>query len=183
MTSIAKKDVPLQSKKELFNEKNKRMIQYSVTLIGNPRDPSQPKKAHARIQASDHYDVQRFAEYIASHNSKYSRGDIYAVLDTVARHVKELVQQGNKVSLGDLGAFYPTVNSEPADSIGEFTPNHIRSLRVKWEPPKAFENLLEGIEFHRVVSCRKRKELLKAENEHRAEEQPTESNEPDRVQE
>ncbi len=140
------------------------MIDYSVSLIGNPRDPSQPKKAYARAQHADNFDVQRFASYVASHNNKYSRGDIYAVLETVARHVKELVQNGHKVSLGDLGAFYPALTSDAAPSVGEFTPDLIRSVRVKWEPSKEFENLSQHVEFRRVVSRRKRVQLLREEN-------------------
>ncbi len=145
------------------------MIRYSVTLIGNPRDPSQPKKAHARVQTNTHYSLHELADHIAKHNSKYTRGDIYAVLEAVARHVKELVLMGNKVSLGDLGAFYPTINSSGADSLANFGPENIRSLRVKWDPPKEFEDLKEEATFERVTKLATRRQLLRDENQQAAE--------------
>ncbi len=128
------------------------MIPYSVNLIGNPRDPSQPKKAYARVQINKTYDVQEFAAYIARHNSKYDQGDIYAVLETVSRHLRYLLQNGNKVSLGNLGSFYPSISSEGANSLGEFSENNIRNLRTNWEPPQHLANMMEGATFSQVLT-------------------------------
>ncbi len=140
------------------------MIHYSVNLIGNPRDPSQPKKAHARVQVNDVFDLQQFAEYIAKHNSKYNEGDIYAVLDTVGRHVRELVLMGYKVNLGKLGSFYPTVTSDGADSIRDFSVENIRGLHTKWESSKELRNMINDANFEQVITHAMNRKLLQMQN-------------------
>ncbi len=141
------------------------MIHYSVSLIGNPRDPSKPKKALARAQLNKSYTVHEFAEHIANHNSKYDRGDIYAVLETVARHLRELLQHGNKVSLGSLGSFYPSLNSDCANSIAEFSNDNIRGLRAIWEMPKQFADMKEGATFCKVITREMNNKALHLEQE------------------
>ncbi len=147
------------------------MIHYSVNLIGDPRDPSKPKKAHARVQVNETLDVQQLAEHIAKHNSKYNEGDIYAVLDAVGRHVKELVLMGYKVNVGKLGAFYPAISSDGADSIGAFSVDNIRSLHAKWEPSKELAEMKEAARFEQVVTHASHRAMMKEQSRRERERQ------------
>ncbi len=144
------------------------MITYSVSYKTNPADPTQPKKAYGRVQINETMDLHQFSDHIASHNSKYNRGDIYAVLETAVRCMGELVRMGYKISLGDLGAFYPSISCEGAESVADFTADNIRSLSMSWERPAALDNMKAGALFYRVPTRAVRAASLKAENNNKA---------------
>ncbi len=114
--------------------------------------------------------LHRFAAHMANHNSKYSRGDIYAVLEGAVHCMSELVKQGYKVSLGDLGAFYPSISCEGADSIADFSTDNIRALSMNWDRPAALDNMKEGASFYRVPTRAVLSASLKAENDGKADE-------------
>ncbi len=128
-------------------------------------DLSQPKKAYGRVQLNEVINLDRFAEHIATHGSKYDRGDIYAVLVTAGRCLRELVLQGNKVNLGDFGAFYPSISCHGADSLESFTAIHIKGLTMNWDKPAKLENMLADATFQQVSSRAAQAAALKAEKE------------------
>ncbi len=141
------------------------MINYSVALRANPSDRTAPKKAYARVQLNRTLTLDQFAEHIATHGSKYDRGDIYAVLVTAGRCLRELVLQGNKVSLGDLGAFSPTIQCNGAESLESFTASHIKGLTLVWDKPANMENMRLEAQFQQVSSRAAQAAALKAEKE------------------
>lgn len=128
------------------------MIQYSVNLMGSPNDPSKPKKAYARAQMANNYTLKQLCAHVERHNNKYDRGDIYAVIVHTVRCVIELVQEGNKVSIGDLGAFYPSITSNGADTIDAFTEDNITGLTIKWDRPSSMDNIIEDAHFQKVLT-------------------------------
>ena len=58
------------------------MINYSISLRANPSVQDAPKKAFANAQYSETMTLDKFAEHISTHGSKYNRADIQAVLKT-----------------------------------------------------------------------------------------------------
>ena len=56
------------------------MINYSTCMRGNPTDKDAAKKAYANAQYSEIMTLDKFAEHISTHGSKYNRADIQAVL-------------------------------------------------------------------------------------------------------
>ena len=54
------------------------MINYSISLRANPSDQDAPKKAYANAQYSEIMTLDKFAEHISTHGSKYNRADIQA---------------------------------------------------------------------------------------------------------
>ncbi len=132
-------------------------------MRGNPLDLSQPKKAYGRVQLAKVMDIDEFAEHIATHGCKYDRGDIYAVLVSAGRCLRELVLQGNKVSLGDLGSFYPTLSCDGAESMEAFSAANIKSVTMNWDKPLKMENMLSDAEFVQVSSRAAQAATLKAE--------------------
>ncbi len=141
------------------------MIYYSVSLRVNPQDRTQPKKAYGRVQIAGVMSRDEFARHIATHGSKYDRGDIYAVLVTAGRCLRELVLQGHKVSLGDLGAFSPTIKSGSADSVEEYTAACIKGVTIAWDKPANMENMAGEATFQQVSSRAAQAAALKAEKE------------------
>ena len=49
------------------------MINYSISLRANPSDQDAPKKAYANAQYSEIMTLDKFAEHISTHGSKYNR--------------------------------------------------------------------------------------------------------------
>ncbi len=127
------------------------MINLSLARMGNPAKPNEPKKYYGRVQLNDSLTIYQFAEHVASHCSKYNRADILAVMTTTFECLKELVKDGKKVSLGEMGSFYPSVSSTGADTMDEFTADNIRSLSVNWDRPAEMDDMKAGVTFNKVL--------------------------------
>ncbi len=127
------------------------MIQISLSKSGSPTQ-QEDKKFHARVQFTEVLSLQQFSEHVAHHNSKYDEADIFAVMKISMSCLQELVKQGYKVSLGALGAFYPTVTSIGTDTMEEFTSDNITSLSINWSRPKALNDFKDGVTFRKVPS-------------------------------
>ncbi len=137
------------------------MINISLSKLRNPMKPEEARKYYARVQFTDTFSLEQFAAHVAAHNSKYDEGDIYLVMRTAVQCLEELVKLGYKVSLGKLGAFYPSVSSTGAASRAEFTEDNIRSLSVNWDRPKQLDNIKEGVSFNKVLSRSLQAALMK----------------------
>ena len=121
------------------------------------------KKVYARAQVNDTLDINKFARHIADHGSVYSRADVQSILIQMVDCMREQLVLGNKVVLGELGAFSISLSSKGADSFEEFSTNNIREVNVVWSPGEAFVNLRndEKAEFEEVGSRKEQAELLK----------------------
>lgn len=74
--------------------------------------------------------------------------------------LRELLLEGYKISLGDLGSFYLSLSSDGADSAEEFNPLYnIRNVNVRWDRGKNFSDLKQDAEFEYVMT---REEQAKA---------------------
>lgn len=121
------------------------------------------KKVYARAQVNDTLDINKFARHIAEHGSVYSRADVQSILIQMVDCMREQLVLGNKVVLGELGAFSISLSSKGADSFEDFSTNNIREVNVVWSPGEAFVNLRndEKTEFEEVGSRKEQAELLK----------------------
>lgn len=130
------------------------MINYSVALKNNRGKDSAtyPTKAYATAQFDEVYSLDKFAKHIADHGSVYGRGDIYAVLIQAVECLKELILQGKKISLGDLGAFYPTISSVGANTKADFTASNIKKLTVGWTKGSELKNMKDEATFQYVAT-------------------------------
>ena len=138
-------------------------INYSVAMRQNPLKKDEPKKAYAYSQYTDIMTLSRFAEHIASHNSKYNRADITAVLIQSVDCMREMLLEGKRIQLGDLGVFSVGIENKPAESLEAFNPAvNITDLNVNWSPGSRFMNLLPDATFNLVTSRKAAKLVLKA---------------------
>lgn len=139
------------------------MIQYSVVMLGNPTDETQPKKAYARAQIADVMDLDAFAAHISDHNSVYDRGDVYAVLIKAVKCLKELVLDGKKVCLGDLGSFSISLASKGAANSGEFGSDNITMVTMCWDKGAVLKNMVKDAVFKQVSTRAAQAAALKAQ--------------------
>ena len=106
--------------------------------------------------------IEKFAKHITSHGSVYSRADISAILYMAVDCMREMLLEGKKIRLGDLGDFSLLLGSKGAESADKFTAQNFNQVKVQWEPGKEFKNLLDDAEFNLVASRSAQAAVLKA---------------------
>ena len=140
------------------------MINYSIVMRRkNVADKESEKLAYATAQYNSVMTIDKFAAHIASHGCVYSRADIAAVLTLAVDCLYEQLLAGQKIELGDLGAFCISLNCKGADSAEEFNPAvHIKRVKARWEMGDKFQNLTEEAEFNLVANRKQQAAVLKA---------------------
>jgi len=137
------------------------MIKFSTVLRSNPSDPTSAKRAYATAQVSDVMPLDRFAQHISEHHSKYGKGDIYCILIEMVSCMREQLLLGNKIQLGDLGAFSISLNCSGAKTLEEFTTSNIKKVKVNWSVGDNFKDLRKDATFEEVATRKEQAELLK----------------------
>ena len=123
---------------------------------------TEKQNAFAISQYTDVMTIEKFAKHITSHGSVYSRADISAILYMAVDCMREMLLEGKKIRLGDLGDFTLLLGSKGAETADKFTAQNITQVKVQWEPGKEFKNLLDDAEFNLVASRSAQAAVLKA---------------------
>ena len=76
--------------------------------------------------------------------------------------MREMLLEGKKIRLGDLGDFSLLLGSKGAETADKFTAQNITQVKVQWEPGKEFKNLIDDAEFNLVASRSAQAAVLKA---------------------
>ena len=140
------------------------MINYSlVKRYSKVGDKTSPKMNYARAQMTRTMMLDEFAEHISNHGSVYSKGDIYAILIMAVDCLREQLLSGMRVSLGDLGEFYLSIQGKGAAEGTTYNPAVlVKNIRVIWVPGDEFENLIQDAEYNHVPTLKDKRKLLKA---------------------
>ena len=132
------------------------MINYSIVIMGTTPGTKKADitetKAYGTAQSRETLDLNKFAEHIASHGCAYDRGDVAAVLTKSVDCLREMLLDGKRVKLGELGTFHVELQTEGAKTTDEFSANNIKEVNVRWTPGKRFQNLRQDAEFKLVPS-------------------------------
>ena len=132
------------------------MLNYVISILstkpGLKKENITETKAYAVAQTSGAMDMEEFAEHIATHGSKYKRGDIYAILAEAVDCMREQLLEGKLIELGDLGTFRCTFHGEGAASASTLSAENIKDVNVTWAPGKRFQNLRKEAKFQCVPS-------------------------------
>ena len=139
------------------------MINYSVYLMGNPLDRGASPKAYAKPQLSELMTFDKFVKHIADHNGVYTKGTVKGVISDMCECLVEMLLQGNKVLLGDLGNFWISLSSEGAESLQAFSSQNIKEVNIVFTPGENFQNLIAQATFNLVSSRIAQQATLKAE--------------------
>ena len=140
-------------------------IQYSVAMLANPVKPDEAKKAYASMQLTGVLNINELSKHIQDHNSVFSRGTIVGCITEMVDCIREMLLQGYKIELGDLGSFVPSVTSQGAKTKDEFTAANIKQLNVNFQIGDGLENLRRDAQFERTISRKAQAAAQKAENE------------------
>ena len=78
---------------------------------------TEKQNAFAISQYTDIMTIEKFAKHITSHGSVYSRADISAILYIAVDCMREMLLEGKKIRLGDLGDFSLLLTSKGAENL------------------------------------------------------------------
>ena len=141
-------------------------IPYSLVLRHNqPGEPEQGNKTFPCAQVRTVMNLSDMARHMSSHSSKYDKGDVMAVATQLTSCIREQLLLGNKVVLGDLGAFSVSLKAKAAPNAEEFSTSLIKQVKVKWEPSAEFKDLVNEASYEYVGTREAQAEARKAEKE------------------
>ena len=123
------------------------------------------KRYTANLQTTGVMTLDDFAGHMADHDCKYNKGDIYSVLTQAANCVREMLLEGHKISLGDLGVISPKIKQRAAKSREEFTSSNITDLYAKITIGKALKDMRQDATFENVPTLANQALLIAAERE------------------
>ena len=140
-------------------------IQYSVSMLANPLHENDPKKAYAKLQLSGVVSLRELSTHISEHNSVFSKGTILGILCELSSCIRELLLQGYKIDLDELGTLTPYVKSRGAVSMKDFTSDNITELVVNFQKGSALQNLRRDAEFEQTTTRVAQRAALEAQKE------------------
>ena len=130
------------------------MINYSIAIMGTKPGTKKSDiletKAYGVSQVREVLDLSQFAKHITDHGCAYDRGDVAAILVKAVDCLREQMLAGNKVILGELGGFYPELETKGAVLAEDFNATNILAVKVRWMPDKNFNNLRNDATFQLV---------------------------------
>ena len=139
-------------------------IPYSLILRqAKPGKPEEGNKTYAQAQYAQVLSINDMAKHMSSHGSKYSKGDILAVVTQLVECLREQILLGNRVELGDLGTFYASIIGKAAPNAESWNTSLIEDVKVRWAPSRQFESLINDATFIYVGSRKAQAEARKAE--------------------
>ena len=138
------------------------MINYSVSMLPNPMDSDAAPKAYARAQIKEVMSFRSFVKHIAEHGG-HQRGKVKGVLSDTCECLVEMLVEGKKVQLDELGDFWISLSSNGAEDMASFTAANITKVNILFTPGADFENLIGRAVFNPVASRTAQAAILKAE--------------------
>lgn len=139
------------------------MINYSICSLVSPLKPEEGQKSYARAQMSELMPFSKFVEHITNHNGVFTRGTVRGVIVDMCECLVEMLLDGKKVQLDELGDFSVSLSSTPTDSPQDFTAANIKAVNIVFSPGDDFQNLISRAQFNVVSSRAVQTATLKAE--------------------
>ena len=131
-------------------------------MLPNPIHPEKGSLAYAKAQVNEVMSFRKFVQHIADHGD-YTRGKVKGVLSDMCTCLVEMLLEGKKIQLDELGDFWISLSSDGAESCEKFTADNIKAVNIVFTPGVDFENLLSKAEFETVASRSAQAATLKAE--------------------
>ena len=131
-------------------------------MLPNPIHPEKGSLAYAKAQVNEVMSFRKFVQHIADHGG-YTRGKVKGVLSDMCTCLVEMLLEGKKIQLDELGDFWISLSSDGAESCEKFTADNIKAVNIVFTPGVDFENLLSRAEFETVASRSAQAATLKAE--------------------
>lgn len=126
-----------------------RTVTYSVVPRIDPRQKTDPPKYYAQAQARGDVNIREMAERIQS-TCTVTKADVYAVLISLEDVVKEAIQNGEIVRLGDLCTLQVGLSGKGTLTEEEYEDSLIKKARINFRPGPVLAAALETLKFSKV---------------------------------
>jgi predicted histone-like DNA-binding protein len=126
-----------------------RTVTYSVVPRINPREKNDPPKYYAQAQARGDVNLREMAERIQS-TCTVTKADVYAVLISLEDVVKEAIQNGEIVRLGELCTLQVGLSGKGTLTEKEYEDTYIKKARINFRPGPVLAGALESLKFTKV---------------------------------
>ena len=126
-----------------------RSVTYSVVPRINPREKNDPPKYYAQAQSRGDVNIREMAERIQS-TCTVTKADVYAVLVSLEDVVKDAIENGEIVRLGDLCTLQVGLSGNGTLTEEEFADTHIKKARINFRPGPVLAGALETLKFTKV---------------------------------
>lgn len=125
-------------------------VKYKAIPMGKPGVVGGGEiKYYASIARESKVDLRSLLDEIAELNVSHS-GAVLAVLETFLSRVHYHLVNGRGVELGQLGSFYPSIKSLPAETSLDVGQEHIRQFRVIFRPSQLLKDKLSVVKFEKI---------------------------------
>ena len=139
-----------------------RAVTYSVVPRINPREKNDPPKYYAQAQSRGDVNIREMAERIQS-TCTVHKTDVYAVLVALEDVVKEAIQNGEIVRLGELCTLQVSLSGKGTLTEKEYEDSLIKKAKIIFRPGTILAGALETLKYSKVA-IKYPKETEKEEN-------------------
>ena len=146
-----------------------RSVTYSVVPRFKPGEKNDPPKYYAQAQARGSINIREMAERIQS-TCTVTKADVYAVLISLEDVVKEAIQNGEIVRLGELCTLQVGLSGKGTLTEEEYEDSLIKKARINFRPGPVLAAALETLKFSKVPIKYTKEEPSQGENEEEMEE-------------
>ena len=126
-----------------------RTVTYSVVPRINPREKNDPPKYYAQAQARGDVNIREMAERIQS-TCTVHKTDVYAVLVALEDVVKEAIQNGEIVRLGELCTLQVSLSGKGTLTEKEYDDSLIKKAKIVFRPGTILAGALETLKYSKV---------------------------------
>ena len=126
-----------------------RTVTYSVVPRINPREKNDPPKYYAQAQARGDVSLREMAERIQS-TCTVTKADVYAVLVSLEDVVKEAIQNGEIVRLGELCTLQVSLSGKGTLTEKEYDDSLIKKAKIIFRPGTILAGALETLKYSKV---------------------------------
>ena len=146
-----------------------RSVTYSVVPRFKPGEKNDPPKYYAQAQARGSINIREMAERIQS-TCTVTKADVYAVLISLEDVVKEAIQNGEIVRLGELCTLQVGLSGKGTLTEEEYEDSLIKKARINFRPGPVLAAALETLKFSKVPIKYAKEETAQEENTEEPEE-------------
>ena len=126
-----------------------RTVTYSVVPRINPREKNDPPRYYAQAQARGDVNIREMAERIQA-TCTVHKTDVYAVLVALEDVVKEAIQNGEIVRLGELCTLQVSLSGKGTLTEKEYDDSLIKKAKIIFRPGTILAGALETLKYSKV---------------------------------
>ena len=126
-----------------------RTVTYSVVPRINPREKNDPPKFYAQAQARGDVSIREMAERIQA-TCTVHKTDVYAVLVALEDVVKEAIQNGEIVRLGELCTLQVSLSGKGTLTEEEYSDALLKKAKINFRPGTILAGALESLKYSKV---------------------------------